>query len=424
MTKIEAASGDANASVNAHASATPTIVSLGELVDRRVPLEWYESVAIVAGLCSNLARTGATEMPVAADIILSPEGTIVVTGNSGTHSLVALPRLLHELLSVTTPPTPLRLLVLHTISTDGDKTPATFGTALAYYERPGRETWIRSARQRFFDAPLPTAEPGQPRPSEMLDVQPAAIAAIAAVTAPPVRRTRVIVTTLVACAALAALVVSQTRTSGTNIFADGWTTVQAMAAHVAEAGRTLAQKVGGPSKPGTSNPSETKPAPEAAPTTGRPKSQNHKVPTQLASSFDSGHEGVAVPAVESPVDARVEPEESAVAPSPIHEQSAVTPVETIGDARSENGAILPPRLLDPVRLPSWAQPADATSKNIIELDIAATGSVKRVRLVSTPTRLTDMMILSAAKTWVFEPASSGGRSVPYRMALNWVPPNR
>jgi hypothetical protein len=39
-------------------------------------------------------------------------------------------------------------------------------------------------------------------------------------------------------------------------------------------------------------------------------------------------------------------------------------------------------------------------------------------------RLTDMMILSAAKTWIFEPASDGGHPIPYRMTLNWVPPAR
>jgi outer membrane biosynthesis protein TonB len=103
------------------------------------------------------------------------------------------------------------------------------------------------------------------------------------------------------------------------------------------------------------------------------------------------------------------------------ETGAAADIEARADGNHE---IVPPRLIDPVRLPSWAQPANQTSTNIIELDIAPTGSVRRVRLLSTPTRLTDMMILSAAKTWVFEPASSQGRAVPYKLTLNWVPPNR
>jgi hypothetical protein len=39
--------------------------------------------------------------------------------------------------------------------------------------------------------------------------------------------------------------------------------------------------------------------------------------------------------------------------------------------------------------------------DIIELDISETGAVERVKLVSPAMRMTDMMILSAAKTWVF-----------------------
>ena len=64
---------------------------------------------------------------------------------------------------------------------------------------------------------------------------------------------------------------------------------------------------------------------------------------------------------------------------------------------------------------------DAT-RNVIELDIAESGVVERVRLASPAMRMTDMMILSAAKTWLFEPASKDGRPVPYRLTLNWVAP--
>ena len=38
-------------------------------------------------------------------------------------------------------------------------------------------------------------------------------------------------------------------------------------------------------------------------------------------------------------------------------------------------------------------------------------------MVSPAVRLTDMMILSAAKTWLFEPASMNGQPVPYRLTL-------
>jgi hypothetical protein len=425
MTKIDA-SGDAPASDGPHRDTSTTIVTVGEILDRRVPLEWYESVAIVAGLCSRLAESGATMMPAAADIVLSAGGSVDVTSHVAGHSLVALPRLLHELLSVTTPPTPLRLLVLHTISTEGDKSPKAFGTALAYYERPGREGWIESARQRFLQAPFVQPAPGTPKPSEMLGVEPPA-AAPAAQTPPSVRRTRLIATTLVACAALAALVVSQTRTSGTNIFAEGWHTVVSAAGRVADAGRSLVNTVSGKANPTPAGDPDKKPATEPAPATERPRS-GHRVRLQVASLAEETDAAVEP----GTADAAVDPAPAVPTPAdtpPTVSTPELAPETTDAAPNTEaraggNDEIVPPRLLDPVRLPSWAQPADRMSTNIIELDIAATGSVRRVRLLSPPARLTDMMILSAAKTWLFEPASSGGRAVPYTMTLNWVPPNR
>lgn len=429
MTKIDAASTDGQAPGVAHASTLPTIVTVGEILDRRVPLEWFESVAIVAGLCSTLAETGATSMPAPSDVTLSPEGAVLIAGDRGKHNLVALPRLLHELLSVTTPPTPLRLLVLHTISTEGDKSPRAFGAALAYYERPGRDALIKSARQRFLATPAGSEEPDQPKPSEMLDVEPAAPpAASANAMAPRRRRAHVLAAALVAAVALAGVIAAQTRGSETNIFTHGWHSVQVAAARVADAGRSLAQVVTGQRKPGTNAPDDAKPTPDAAPTTDRPRPRSHKGRPQVAESLaDSLGDAPDAAEVAPGIDARVEPLAWDPAPVFAGERSSVTRVESDGtEAPADDDAtIVPPRLLDPIRLPSWAHTSETPSPNgVIELDIAETGTVRRVRLVSPATSLTDMMILSAAKTWIFEPASSGGRAIPYRLSLNWVPPNR
>jgi outer membrane biosynthesis protein TonB len=58
--------------------------------------------------------------------------------------------------------------------------------------------------------------------------------------------------------------------------------------------------------------------------------------------------------------------------------------------------------------------------NTIELIVSETGSVERVRLLSTPKRMPDMMLLSGAKNWVFEPALKDGQSVRYRLELSWA----
>jgi outer membrane biosynthesis protein TonB len=58
--------------------------------------------------------------------------------------------------------------------------------------------------------------------------------------------------------------------------------------------------------------------------------------------------------------------------------------------------------------------------NSMEVVVATDGSVQRVRLISVARRMTDMMLLSGAKSWRFEPALRDGRPVRYRMVINWT----
>jgi hypothetical protein len=75
----------------------------------------------------------------------------------------------------------------------------------------------------------------------------------------------------------------------------------------------------------------------------------------------------------------------------------------------------PPRLLSrplPTRLPSNG--SDAAT---VEVVISPDGGVERVRLTSRPRRLVDVMELSAAKAWQFDPALKDGTPVRYRLEL-------
>ena len=62
----------ADASAGAHLQ----IVSVADIFNRGVSLDWYESVAIVSGLCSALGEQSATAMPPLEHIHLTPAGTI------------------------------------------------------------------------------------------------------------------------------------------------------------------------------------------------------------------------------------------------------------------------------------------------------------------------------------------------------------
>ena len=57
--------------------------------------------------------------------------------------------------------------------------------------------------------------------------------------------------------------------------------------------------------------------------------------------------------------------------------------------------------------------------NTMELLVDESGDVRHVHLVTTPVRMSDMLLLSNAKTWKFYPAIKDGRPVKYRLAMSW-----
>ena len=79
----------------------------------------------------------------------------------------------------------------------------------------------------------------------------------------------------------------------------------------------------------------------------------------------------------------------------------------------------PPAFLHP-QLPSPFLSGLQPDMNTLEVIVSETGSVERVRLLSTPKRMADMMLLSNAKNWEFEPALKDGQAVRYRLELSWA----
>jgi hypothetical protein len=308
---------------------------------------------------------------------------------------------------------PLRLLVLNTISSDGDKSPAAFGQALAYFERPGRAELILSARQRCLETPIP--EPGSVPPE---DIEELVIEAAPEQPSRPTRRRAWPVVTAV-CVSAVVVVLATGHQSGGGSSSARPGALAGIVAHVAETGREFARGIAKALPFGSSGGEEiaqmTTPAdPPAAPA--------RRVKRRIA--VEEVQPVAKDASVAGPAD---------VAPGLVADASSLDEQESpldVGDSEEETRSLVegtndvtPPRLLDPVRLPSWAQ-TDGNMLSRIELDINDSGTVERVRMVSPAMRLTDMMILSAAKMWIFEPASKDGRPVPYRLTLNWVSPNR
>lgn len=412
------------------------VVTAAGLIGRGTPLEWYECVAVVAGLCSVLGDDVST-CPSPAEVVLSPDGAVVITGRSESRDRVAVPRLLHELLARSAPPKPLRLLVLNAIASGRYASPAAFGEVLAFYERPGREWSIRAARQRFFD-PLPPARAVMPEPEDEPVNHEIPVAPVAPGAIHP-GRSRAVALALVAVVAVPLAAISgHTRPAGSSPVAGR---MQGVMAGLGEGARDLAHQLAShigfdtqqaradvaPAEAAADEPSSRTTRDRARQSQGGATDAPRNSLTWPSEISTSAPAGPVVPmaGAEGLVDSpwRVATEE------PLTSGADDAPAR--GGIDHDNGGqpdrvvigpTIPPQLIDPIRLPSWAQPAGTRAMNVIELDITAKGAVERVRFLSPPERMTDMMILSAAKTWIFEPASEGGRPVPYRLTLNWVPP--
>jgi hypothetical protein len=55
----------------------------------------------------------------------------------------------------------------------------------------------------------------------------------------------------------------------------------------------------------------------------------------------------------------------------------------------------------------------------MEVVVSERGTVERVRLLDGPRRMSDIMLLSGAKAWRFQPAMKGDTPVRFRTVLRW-----
>ena len=65
----------------------------------------------------------------------------------------------------------------------------------------------------------------------------------------------------------------------------------------------------------------------------------------------------------------------------------------------------------------WQWPHGVSRTETLEVVISQRGEVERIKLVSPPRRMVDVMALSAAKMWTFDPALKDGAPVRYRLVL-------
>jgi hypothetical protein len=392
-------------------------LSLDRVLERLSYVSWAEGVAIVDAVCAQLTATtrGAERIPELSQISLTAEGSIVIapSGANGPAG-PALARILHALTAHGAMPAPLRLFVSKWASFEEAHTIADFIKELAYFVRPGGAALIRAVyeRARAAASASPPQTPPQPTKAAPPREHPQRVAGR--------RRTlHIVVAAILVAGALASALTWRAVSSGSGSVSA--VTVASVLPSIAAGARHIlalaGQRTGTPS-PSATNTAATEPtvspsgpAPARANVIARRRPANPVGAVQtgaVAARPSSGAGGALAGA--TTVDTSLPP----IAPSSSIEEVAETPIYSSADSD-----VTPPEIRHPQLPPPFLSGVQA-DVNTIELIVTEAGNVERVRLLSPPRRMADMMLLSGAKTWQFEPASRAGQSVRYRLLLSWT----
>ena len=101
--------------------------------------------------------------------------------------------------------------------------------------------------------------------------------------------------------------------------------------------------------------------------------------------------------------------------SSIADEASLGVDDTIYSAQDRD--VIPPQTSEPLPAPTFSE--WTTRTNSMEVIVSETGTVERVRLLTPPQRMPDVLELSRAKVWKFTPAMKDGRPVRYRLLLKW-----
>jgi hypothetical protein len=375
-------------------------VDLATLTARQTPLAWFEAVAIVQELCAVLlvSRLGGQAADLELeDVAITSGGTVEVSG-SASQGLPTVPQAGHILLALLgeaqTLPVQLRLLALQEVSpTPRCSTIREFSTQLAMFERPNRQTTIREVYQRFQALPaVPVEAPAAPA------AKPARAARTRSARAPIWRNRRVQTgAALIAFVLVAGVAASWVWRAdlpflwgGANAGSPAASSGEgaSLSAEAVERIREAAMRIWGAG------------ARPSAPVAG-------KVPAAQPATLE----------MPAPVPSESFPSQAGPAPAVGGSAEPRPPAAESRVFTSRDPEVVPPVLERP-HLPATPRPGVRVEDlPQVELVVSPTGDVESVKLVAPSAGVHSAMMLSAIKTWHFEPASKDGRPVRYRLTL-------
>lgn len=402
-------------------------VTLSEIFERAVSMEWHEGVALVRGVTTRLldGSNDAPRVPELNQIEISGSGNVTVAGGTITAEPVRrLGQLLQATLGNTEVPVQLRLVIVQATAPS-----PTFGSirefdeALAYFERPGRDTILQALYMRAAAAapipeagPTPTLDGVAPLPSPDPPKAPKQ-------RAPQRRKPRAI---MIAGAAVVLLIGAAApwygKRGGVGVAKRD---VSAIARQATDAVGTAAlvglsavtERTGlGRLVPASGTRAEAPALPDApAPKVSKPRRTSQSRvnrPTAPIVLFDldpASHADIELVAYAGEGSAPL-----GTVPSPSVEEHENTVFSLESEGVSPPVGVRPQL---PRELPRNVRPEQLCR---VELIISEDGTVDSVKLLGTPRNVHEFMLVSAAKAAQFQPALKDGRPVKFRKTVWFV----
>ena len=412
-------------------------VTVAYLLERQVALSWQEAVAIGLEAAEMTERSGRGAVPAYQNIELKSGGTLgfmrgrVEAGDPVSSLAMTLNALLPN-----DRPTQLRLL----LSTAGPgsgtyKSIGEFVEALKYFERPGRRAQIAAVHARAVETPIAVAGAADRGASRITKKKPMSAGrrwAVAAVTVLAVGAG----TLAMAEKSEPGLVTGRVASMQT-MAAEWWTSAleatSTVRAAAAEDFSTVAEHLDVVRTDltedldlfGTDTEAE---ADEGAGGVDGSASAGDGVTENARSDAPPAGDTSPIAKPESAdfeaVDDVVTPDENVAEPS-APAATVVEPAVRVADRPlmaatlfDESDVNVTPPTTVRVQLPERAAAGSGDDRvGVVEAIVSATGEVERVKLLSPHRSYHQAMILSAVKTWRFQPAVMDGDAVRYRYLI-------
>ena len=409
-------------------------VTVGAVLAAATPLHWDEAVAMFQELVDVLTSTNRDDIPAFDDVLIDAEGTLTIRGTRRLErGPLAAGRALHTLLATADVPVALRLFVTQANVPETHHSLAAFGKGLAYFGKPDRAELIRAIYARYKPAAATASVPPNGAPSPQPSRTPPPSRPAERLSSRGTLRRGLVAAALIVLFASGGAVGWLLLTRGPRPASDA--TPDSKSASTASTAPSTKPAAGSSASRAAAMQRHT---PERL--VGEARTVQPLVPPRPHATL-SRPESIPVPVPDEVLRADADQAllsprtELALAPSLVGKSARETePASTSATTRAravaaisaaiysnDDADVQPPVMLYP-QLPPLLMVGSASEGlvNRMELVVASDGSVERVRLVSAPKRMADMMLLSGAKLWKFTPAVKDGVPVRYRTMVSWT----